>query len=224
MCAHEIKVRGGFDEALFLPRHMVRECVCGSLLHVTSPIRATANVDEMIGYQTESIEYSLFSAMDISSRDNHDDEGMLCAIDHSISSPDNDEGMGYCNLISTADTTYEEPAPGYLPDTSWKVKPMCQKRFDQIFRTASQMYSGLDEGEQFHLTKIALDVQDFLTLRVDQSSEAATRNGMTALIPTGNRLVKESKNRKKARNEVNAEVHTKKLKASVQRMGLSQTI
>ena len=86
------------------------------------------------------------------------------------------------------------------------------------------MYSGLDKGEQFHLTKIALDVQDFLTLRVDQSREAATRNGMTALIPTGNRLVKESKNRKKARNEVNAEVHTKKLKASVQRMGLSQTI
>ena len=222
MCAHEIKVRGGFDEALFLPRHMVRECVCGSL-HVTSPMRATANVDEMIGYQTESIECSLFSAMDISSRDNHDDEGMVCAIDHSISSPDNDEGMGHCNLISTV-TTYEEPAPGYLPDTSWKVKPMCRKRFDQIFRTASQMYSGLGEDEQFHLTKIALDVQDFLTLRVDQSREAATRNGMTALIPTGNRLVKESKNRKKARNEVNAEVHTKKLKASVQRMGLSQTI
>jgi hypothetical protein len=87
-------------------------------------MRATANVDEMIGYQTELIECSLFSAMDISSRDNHDDEGMVCAMDHSISSPDNDEGMGYCNLISTV-TTYEEPAPGYLPDTSWKVKPMC---------------------------------------------------------------------------------------------------
>ena len=93
---------------------MVRECVRGSL-HVTSPMRATANVDEMIGYQTELIECSLFSAMDISSRDNHDDEGMVCAIDHtSISSPDNDKGMGYCNLISTV-TTYEEPAGRYSP-------------------------------------------------------------------------------------------------------------
>jgi hypothetical protein len=217
MCAHEIKVRGGFDEALFLPRHMARECVRGSL---TTPVPAIGNVDAMIGYESESIECSaLFSTMNISSID---DEGMVCAID----------GIGDFNLFSggpghssaTVTAMYEQPPPGYLPDTNSKVKPMSQKRMNQIFTTASQMYSGLTEDEQFQLTKVALDVQDMLTLRACQSMEASTSTGMTALIPTGNRLMKEAKNRKKARKEVRAEVYTKKLKTSVQGMGLSQTI
>ena len=195
---------------------MARECVRGSL---TTPVPAIARVDAMIGYESESIECSLFSMMNSSSVD---EEGMVCAID----------GIGDFNLFSGAPghssasgtAMYEQPAPGYLPDTNSKVKPMSQKRMNQIFNTASQMYSGLTEEEQFQLTKVALDVQDMLTLRAGQSVEASTSAGMSALIPTSNRLLKEAKIRKKGRKEVSAEVYTKKLKTSVQRMGLSQTI
>lgn len=53
MCVHEIKARKGYISSLFLPRHMFRERVYGSLKGWVQP--DSSNIDKMIGYEPEHI-------------------------------------------------------------------------------------------------------------------------------------------------------------------------
>jgi hypothetical protein len=56
MCPHEILVNDGFNEDYFLPRHMAREFVSGSLEGWTESVAGEqSNIDNILGYEMEQM-------------------------------------------------------------------------------------------------------------------------------------------------------------------------
>ena len=53
MCVHEIKARKGYISSLFLPRHMFRERIYGSLKGWVKVKPDSSNIDKMLGYVPE---------------------------------------------------------------------------------------------------------------------------------------------------------------------------
>lgn len=130
MCAHEIKVIGGFDASRFKRCHMKRTCVEPSLNGWVPP--TTNQIDSIIGYEAEPSE--------------QDDGNDLL-----VGTPEDGIMRNFENAAAASNNELESaaaaPPPSFncFPEKTGKCKPLETKTVKHILAVASAAYGRMDD-------------------------------------------------------------------------------
>ena len=200
MCAHEIKAHKGFNPALFESRQMFRECVTGSLEGWVEDTSST--VDNILGYETEPISFSLLVA-----------GGSSEVEDAVVGSAD--DPMNVETVMEGASVAVAVPPPGYLPESAGRVKPLDTKGIQNIMNSVCSGYSSCNDEKKFAISALAIQLQNMMCLSKGEAVVMQSEAGDTLMVPKKDCLLGQSKNRKKPRHEIEAYKAKKKSKNSL---------
>ena len=193
MCAHEIKVRGGFESSYFIDRHFRRERVRGSLVGWNES--ENDFIERVIGFEYEEMESDRTTGHTMESRENKD-------IIHKSSAsmlPTMKQGCG--------------------------VKPLGKKQISNILSAVIGGYNSFSGEQQFQISNLVLQLQDLLTVDKSQSETIPnTINEFSIDVPTIMARSTQCKTRAKPMHEIQANVASKKIRKSIQALGLSQDV
>ena len=157
MCAHEIKLLGGFHPSCFKPCHMRREVVEGSLDGWEGP--TTNIIDELIGYDDSDI---------ITSSPTHGDVHAM--IDAPISAGHDIEPNG---LTGTPDDVVG-PFFDVHAEKSGRCQPLPAESIRSVLSAASDAYSRLDDDSKFEMSRLALQLQELMAVDRNKSTKVAS--------------------------------------------------
>ena len=87
------------------------------------------------------------------------------------------------------------PPPGYMPDTSSKVKPLQKKAVDNIFNSVLASYSKLDTKKKFQINALALQLEALLLSDSNGTTVEHSSGGLSVDVPSQELIAKQAKNR-----------------------------
>lgn len=97
---------------------------------------------------------------------------------------------------------FSQPSPGYIQDKNSKVKPFSKKTVENIFTTALEKYSSLDNEKKFEINTLALQIKALL-LSDPQGTTVQHSSGAVSLDISSQRAVSsQAKNRKMPIKEI----------------------
>jgi len=222
MCPHEILVNDGFNEDYFLPRHMAREFVSGSLDGWTESVAGEqSNIDNILGYEMEQMAPS--SKMDgvIGTADG--DTMAYDAMMTDAAQQPTHESLPTHESASThasAPTHNLVPPPGYIPQTGGTIQPLGKKHVQRSFANATAAYATLSKERKFQVCELVMQLDNLLLGDSTKSSVVETRGGLTVHVPNQSILATEPKKRMMTKREISV----KKMKRSLQNQGESQSL
>ena len=164
--------------------HFRRCRVTGSLNGWTLPSETVALADRIIGYEHEDIE--------VSSEFNHLPTSSAATLNGQYALlpppllPPPPLPPGYIPPL---------PPPGYMHDTSVKVKPLSRKAVDNIFQNALGSYSRLDKEKKFQICDLAIQIERLLLTDSKGSTVEHSSGDLTVDIPSQQLIAKQPKNR-----------------------------
>lgn len=225
MCVHEIKARKGYISSLFLPRHMFRERIYGSLKGWVKP--DSSNIDKMLGYEPEHMnpdETTVAVAGAIS------DINEMDASKYSICS-----GIGPVSALSTSSTgitgalslSSAPPSSQLLASKLNQVTPLNKKEISNIMASTAAAYNRMSIDQKFRISSLAIELQKLLTVDESQSEHAVSASGYVVDLPTASARIAQPHNRL-----LNAKDHATKRKrantglsnSQLQNVGISSTL
>ena len=213
MCCHEILSKGGFNENYFLPRHMARESVSGSLEGWTEPVaEEQSKLDDILGYEMEQI-------------------APTSKMDGIIGSADGDEMMAYDTMMTDADESSRHatdqvppqlasPPPGYMPERGGKVAPLGKKRVQNVLANVTAGYSNMGVERKFAVSSLVMQLEELLLVDSTQSRVVETRGGLAVQVPNQACLAAQTKKRMMPVHEI----QVKKMQKSLQSQGERQLL
>ena len=209
MCAHEIKVIGGFDASRFKRCHMKRTCVETSLNGWVPP--TTNQIDSIIGYEAEPSE--------------QDDGNDLL-----VGTPEDGIMRNFENAAAASNNELESaaaaPPPSFncFPEKTGKCKPLETKTVKHILAVASAAYGRMDETLKFEVSALALRIEELMTLDPNKSRTVTSRGGYSIRQPNNSVIASQPKARLMSQAEKHSSNASKKISAAIQNMGVKQTV
>ena len=200
MCVHEILAKGGFTPYFFEPRHKQREMVFGSIDGWTAPPLTT--IDNLIGYGAEIITECTGDSIQTHS----DDTNMSVNVDK-----------------FTGDNSDVIPV-GQLPDSSNRIQPFSKKHVENVLNVVVGGYNRTSESKKYQISMLVLKMQELMTVDSVENNTVSRKDGVTLSLPTKTAISTQPKSRPKPRHECSAIAASKKLKSSLQNMGMKQVV
>jgi hypothetical protein len=192
MCAHEIKVRGGFESSYFLDRHFRRQRVRGSLVGWNES--ESDFIERLIGFEYEEMDSDRTPVPTMNSTKND-------------------------NIINQSSASMLPTKQG------GGVKPLGKKQISNILSAVTGGYNSFNREQQFQISNLVLQLQDIMTVDNNQSETIPnTSNEFTIDVPTAMARSTQRKTRAKPMHEIQANVASKKIRKSIQALGLSQDV
>ena len=205
MCVHEIKVFG-FKKSFFEPRHMLRECVSGSLGGWIAP--DTTAIDDILQYENEPINDEDFWEIDEMDVDRQD--GIEFSLD----------------MDSRNETDYVEQPAGHLRSLTGRITPLNQGQFSDKMQSYIARYSRLEQSKKFAVEALLLEL-DKVFLSEEPTKEQLSlksRNNVSIECPGTIAICQQPKKRLKSLREIAGEASKKQIDNYTQASGLQQTI
>ena len=186
----------GFKKSLYLPRHVRRDSVKGSL-EGWVPIKST--IDSMIGFEGEDL-------------DIYDDTASSSAVEVDFTMTDNN-----CKDFTTL-------PQWYIRNTSTSVEPMPSKQVGNIISTVKDSYYRCTKEQQFQISDLALQMQNVLLDGKAGKSVIDSKQRGELFVPTGHARLKESKNRLMKVSEIAKKKVESKVSRKIQNLGIQQVV
>ena len=196
MCTHEILEKGGFQESLFLPKHMARESVEGSLVGWVEEDTAAAqsSINDMLGFELENLP-NVGTDVGIGSAD-----GDMMMVDATDTMP------------SVMPTLPPPPPPGYVPESGAKVKPLPIKRVQRVLSNVAGAYGSCGEERKFELCDLVLKLEKLMLQETTQSQIVENEN-IVMDVPSNASRSSQAKKRLKSTQEVQSIKYRKRLQS-----------
>ena len=134
--------------------HFRRTRVTGSFTGWIPPAETSTSVDSIIGYEPEEIDMSSAPSPLLAS---------LATI--------------LCKNLAI-------PPPGYMPDTSSKVKLLKKKAVDNIFNSVSASYSQLDDEKKFQINALTIKLEELLLSDLNRTTVEHSSGGLSVGVPS----------------------------------------
>ena len=211
MCAHEIKLLGGFHPSCFKPCHMKRESVEGSLDGWEGP--TTNIINELIGYDDSD---------HITSSPTHGDV-------HAIDAPISAGHMEPNGLTGTPDDVVG-PIFDVHAEKSDRCQPLPAESIRTVLSAASDAYSRLDDDSKFEMSRLTLQLQELMAVNSNKSTKVASSvvdddgQGFYVMNPSQSAIASQPKKRLIPIREKNAMAKSRKMDASLQKFGMKQVV
>jgi hypothetical protein len=206
MCVHEIKVFG-FKRSFFEPRHMLRECVSGSLDGWTAPDITV--IDEVLQYESEPI----INGEEILNNQDMDIDG-------------NDGIRSLFDTDHEEATNHLEPPAGHLPTLTGRITPLSQGEFSDKMQSYIARYSRLEESKKFAVEAVLLELDKvFLSKQPTRDHPLLKSHHEISLEYPGTHAIrKQPQKRLKSACEIARNASKKHIDKYLLASGLQQTI
>ena len=188
MCLHEIRAKKGYDRSFYLPRHMFRERVSGSLLGWVET--KADDIDKIIGYEPEQM--SQPNAPDLTGRNVHpgDDMQGVYVAEYAGTVTGSTGGTGIAPALSPA----LPPTQVFAPQ-SRRVTPLSKQEMSNIMTATTAAYSRMSTDQKWSVSNLAIQLQEALTVDETQSEIAVSGAGYSVNVPTASALASQPHNR-----------------------------
>ena len=216
MCAHEIKLMGGFHPSCFKPCHMRREVVEGSLDGWEGP--TTNIIDELIGYDdSDNITCSSPTLGDV----------------FTIQAPISADGHGMDPNGATSTGTLDDvggPIFDVHAETSGRCQPLPAESIRTVLTAASDAYGRLDDDSKFEMSRLALQLQELMSVNSNKSKKVASSvvddegQGYYVMNPSQSVIASQPRKRLMSIKEKNGVAKSRKVVTSLQNVGIKQVV
>ena len=198
MCVHEIVAYDGFRKELFLPRHLRRECVTGSLDGWTP--KSHDIINQLLGYSQEIL-------VDGSAKKSEET---------SLPTFQMTEGNPYAST---------NEACSRITDKRVGINPYKSADLDNVLRAVMLGYNKMSRSKKEDVSLLVLEMQNLLTDgKATPLSRESVNDNVTISVPTVASLRNESKKRIQSTRETHGKIEFQKYIKSVQALGMRQTL
>ena len=195
----------GFKEDLFLPRHLRRDRVTGSLEGWSQPDSSASPLDDILDSHEEIFD-TPFAA----------DESQ--EMDLEFVGASQKDGSGNPDLPD-----------GYLPDRSTTVKPLGKADVQKVLSTAIAAYNGFGVEKKFQISALYVELEKLLIN--DSKASVVESGGRCLVVPSEHMQRSQKRDRMKSAKDVHGgrkkrqtDNQLRQLSASAQNMGFEQTV